>query len=72
MAMFDPLAESEFQTCTVCRRIVDPAAHDTVHAIEVVKLDTPRGRRYVDGSEVVFHDSCFPATSPRYRRLSLV
>ena len=72
MAMFDPLAESEFQTCTVCRRIVDTAAHATVHSIKVVKLEPQRGRRYVDGSEVVFHDSCFPATSPRYRRLSLV
>ena len=72
MATFDPLAETEFPTCTVCRRVIDSAAHDTVYAIEIVKLDTPRGRKYVDGSEVAFHESCFPAASPQYRRLSLV
>ena len=69
------MAESEFQTCTVCRRMVDSAAHDTVYAIEVVKLDTPRGRRYVDGSEVAFHESCLPddiaALSARLARLTI-
>ena len=74
MAMFDPLAptESEFQACAVCRRVIDPAAHDTVYAIEVVPLDTLRGRKYVEGSEVAFHEPCFPASSPRYRRVAVV
>ena len=57
--MFDPLAESEFQTCAGCRRVIDPAAHDTVYAIELVKLDTPRGRKYLDGPEIAFHETCF-------------
>ena len=69
--MFDPLAES-FPTCTVCRRVIDPAAHDTVYAIEIVQVDTPRGRKYVEGAEVAFHESCFPASSPLYRRASIV
>ena len=45
--MFDPLApaESEFQACAMCRRVIDPAAHDTVYAIEIVQIDTPRGRK---------------------------
>jgi hypothetical protein len=72
VALFDPLAESEFEVCPVCRRVVDPAANDTLHAIEIVRFDTPRGRRYVDGSEVAFHESCFPATSPQYRRVAIV
>jgi hypothetical protein len=72
VVLFDPLAESEFQVCPVCRRVIDPAAIDTVLAIELVRFDTPRGRKYVDGLEVVFHESCFPATSPRYRRVSVV
>ena len=70
--MFDPLAEIELPICAVCRRVIDPAAHDGVYAIEVVKLDTPRGRRYLDGPDVAFHESCFPASSPRYRRVSIV
>ena len=52
--------------------MIDPAAHDTVYAIEVVKIDTPRGRRHVDGPEVVFHETCFPTSSLRYRRVSTV
>ncbi len=70
--MFDPLAESEFQTCAGCRRVIDPAAHDTVYAIELVKLDTPRGRKYLDGPEIAFHETCFPTSSPRYRPISTV
>ena len=74
MATFDPLApdENEFRACAVCRRVIDPAAHDTVYAVEVVRLDTQHGRKYVEGSQVVFHESCFPASSPQYRRLSAV
>jgi hypothetical protein len=52
--------------------VIDPAAHDTVHAIEMVELDTPRGRRYIEGSEVVILEPCFSASSPQYRRVSVV
>jgi len=69
--MFDPLdANGGYQTCPGCRRLVDPAAHDTVLAVEIVKLDTIRGRRWFEGPEVAFHESCFPADSAPYRRLA--
>jgi hypothetical protein len=70
----DSLAPSEngFEICRACRRLIDPAAHDTLRAVEFVRVDGLRSRRYRESGEVVFHAACFRATSARYRLISSV
>jgi hypothetical protein len=66
----DEPADEPFTICGGCRQRVDPERDELIEAAEVVAVPTfgdPHGT--VEGLHVLFHPSCFPVGSPRYRRV---
>jgi hypothetical protein len=54
--------------CEMCRDPINPDTPDTVHAVEVKRLDAMTTTHYVDGLAVLFHEDCYPEGAPNYRR----
>jgi hypothetical protein len=66
---FEDPPEGPFSICETCNEIVDPADPRIVFAKEVVAAGTMGNpSATVLGLGVWFHDVCFPAGSPYYKR----
>jgi hypothetical protein len=55
--------------CETCRKEIDPDAPDSVRAVELRKTVAMGPTvKYLEGMGVFFHEDCYPAGSPHYRR----
>jgi len=56
--------------CETCREQVDPEAAGVVRAVEVIRtVSMGPTVSELEGLGVYFHEECFPAGSPNYRRV---
>lgn len=64
------MAGEPYDVCEGCREPIDPDAPDTVAAREIVPMPGFGSPHDVaEGKRVLFHEDCFPADGPRYRRV---
>jgi hypothetical protein len=68
--MMSGVEDKTIYVCEACGEEVEPADSRVVRAAELVEVSTMGvGKQSLDGRTVLFHASCYPHDSQRYRLL---
>jgi hypothetical protein len=63
------MSEKPLTVCEACRQPLDPDEPGVIHAVELVPTrGFGTGAEEQEGMRVLFHETCFDTSDPRYRR----